>query len=179
MGTTTAKDSAGIADPLAMLAACHARIGHHCAALQRLVGQVAGRAPDGAAREGAAQLIHELDASIREHRADDEVDLFPALIEAMAGSDAVCLREMTAQLTDQHRELEARWRRVRAELERVAAGERASIDAEEVDAWVALCERHTGREQRELLPMAARLLSDGDLERLGRAMRQRRGRESR
>jgi hemerythrin-like domain-containing protein len=178
MGTTTAQDSAGIADPLAMLSACHARISHHCEALRRLADQAAGRAPDGAAREAAAQLIPELDASIREHRADDD-ELFPALIEAMAGSDAVCLREMTEQLTDQHRELEARWRRVRGQLARVAAGEPASIDAEEVDAWVALCERHTGREQRELLPMAARLLSDGDLERLGRAMRQRRGRESR
>ncbi|HOA95491.1 MAG TPA: hemerythrin domain-containing protein, partial [Quisquiliibacterium sp.] len=31
------------------------------------------------------------------------------------------------------------------------------------------------REEAELLPMAARLLGDTDLERIGRAMRQRRG----
>jgi hemerythrin-like domain-containing protein len=40
---------------------------------------------------------------------------------------------------------------------------------------VDLYERHLQREEDELLPMAERLLSDEQLEQLGRAMRERRG----
>jgi len=43
------------------------------------------------------------------------------------------------------------------------------------DEYIKLDERHIKREEDELLPMAARLLSDEDLARIGRAMRERRG----
>jgi hemerythrin-like domain-containing protein len=175
MNTTTAGDSAGIADPLAMLSTCCARIGHHLAALQRLVDQLADGGPDEDAQVAVAQLIEKVDPSLCQHHADEEEDLFPALIEAMAGSDAVCVREMTAHLSAQHRELAARWRRVRVQLERLAAGERALIERADVDALIDLHQRHIEREERELLPMAARLLSDDDVVRIGRAMRARRG----
>lgn len=164
--------------PLGMVSECHARIARHCATLQRLVRQSTDRGCDAEARAAAALLVDELDLSMRQQRADDE-DLFPALLEAMAGSDAVCLREMTAHLSAQHRELDARWRRVRGQLERVVAGEDVLIEPEEVDALVTLYGRHIEREEHELLPMAARLLSDSDLERLGRSMRGRRGLQTR
>jgi hemerythrin-like domain-containing protein len=73
-----------------------------------------------------------------------------------------------------HRELEARWQCVRAVLERVVAGERAWLESDAVEALVGLYERHIEREEHELLPMAAQLLSHDDLERVGRAMRERR-----
>jgi len=50
-----------------------------------------------------------------------------------------------------------------------------SLESEDVEALVGLYERHIEREESELLPMAARLLSDEDLDRVGRAMRERRG----
>ena len=49
------------------------------------------------------------------------------------------------------------------------------LESEAVEALVELYKRHIEREQRELLPMAARLLSDDELAGVGRAMRQRRG----
>jgi hemerythrin-like domain-containing protein len=60
-------------------------------------------------------------------------------------------------------------------LERVVGGESASLNLEDVEAFAGLYARHTRREEQELLPMAARLLSEDDLERIGRAMRERRG----
>jgi hemerythrin-like domain-containing protein len=93
----------------------------------------------------------------------------------MAGSDPVCLRELTAALTAEHRELEARWQDVRAMLERVIAGEHVLLNSDSVEALVRLYQRHIEREESELLPMAARLLTDDDLTRIGRAMRARRG----
>ena len=167
--------TAGFEVPLEMLSACHARIERQCSTLRRLVPHLARHGADGEARTAAANVMRYFDTSALHHHVDEEKDLFPALIEAMAGSDAVCLRELTESLAAEHRELEARWWRVRVVLERVVAGERVSLESEHVEALVGLYERHIKREEGELLPMAARLLSDDDLERVGRAMRERRG----
>lgn len=164
----------GFEAPLEMLAACHVRIEQQCATLQRLVPHVAVHGADALAREAAAGVMRYFDMAAVLHHADEEADLFPALIESMAGSDAVCLRELTAGLAAEHRELESRWRPVRDALAPLAAGAAAALDAAAVAAFVGLCQRHIAREERELLPMAARLLGDDALERVGRAMRARR-----
>jgi len=74
-----------------------------------------------------------------------------------------------------HRALEVAWQRVRTALARIAAGEHAALASADVEALVGLYERHIEVEERELLPMAARLLDDDELARIGRAMRERRG----
>jgi hemerythrin-like domain-containing protein len=167
--------AAGFEVPLEMLHACHSRIERLCATLQRLLPHLAKHGADNEARSAAAGVMRYFDTAARDHHADEEQDLFPALIESMAGSDAVCLRKLTAGLAAEHRELEARWQRVRAALERVVAGDSVLLEAAGVQMLVDLYLRHIEREESELLPMAARLLSDEDLDRVGRAMRERRG----
>jgi hemerythrin-like domain-containing protein len=44
-----------------------------------------------------------------------------------------------------------------------------------IDSFVDLYQRHTKREEQELLPMAERLLAPAELDQIGRAMRLRRG----
>ena len=44
-----------------------------------------------------------------------------------------------------------------------------------MDDFAELCQRHIEREESELLPMAARLLTNDDIARVGQAMRKRRG----
>ena len=44
----------------------------------------------------------------------------------------------------------------------------------DIPGFVHLYEQHIAREEAELLPMAARLLSDAELDRIGVAMRHRR-----
>ena len=167
--------SAGFEAPLEMLSACHFRIERQCATLRRLVPHLATHGADTEARTAAANVIRYFDTSAKHHHADEEEDLFPALIESMAGSDPVCLRELTATLVAEHDELEVRWQNIRAVLERVVAGDNVVLESQAVEALVGLYERHIAREETELLPMAARLLSDEDLARVGRAMRERRG----
>lgn len=165
----------GFEVPLEMLAACHGRVEAQCATLRRLVVHVGGQGADRQAREAAAAVMRYFDTSAVHHQADEEVDLFPALIEAMAGSDAVCLRELTASLTGEHRELEQRWRALRRRLEPLACGNASTLTDDEVRDFIGLYERHMAREEAELLPMAARLLSDAELDRIGLSMRARRG----
>jgi hemerythrin-like domain-containing protein len=162
-----------------MLHTCHSRIKLQCAALRGLVAHLTEHGADSDARSAVASVLRFFDTEVRDHHADEEQDLFPALIESMAGSDAICLRELTAGLAAEHRELEARWRIVRAALARVVAGDSAALEGAAVQTLVDLYLRHIEREESELLPMAARLLGDGELERIGHAMRERRsGRSS-
>lgn len=161
--------------PLEMLLACHQRIHKQCATLRRLVPHVAAHGADDAAREAAAQVLRYFDTAAQHHHADEEQDLFPALLESMAGSDAVCLRELIDGLMAQHRELDARWRGLRPALDRIAAGDDAVLDSAAVEGLAEAYAAHIEREEGELLPMAARLLGDGELQRMGLAMRGRRG----
>ena len=166
--------AAASASPLAMLSACHHRIEAQCATLRRLVPHLLARGVDDEARAVANKLIAFFDTAVMQHHADEEEHLFPALIESMAGSDAICLRQMVDGLTADHRTLEACWQHLRGVLERIAAGECVPLLADAVEVLAACHERHMEREERELLPMAARLLSDEDLARLEHAMRGRR-----
>ena len=142
--------------------------------MRRLVPHLLARGVDDEARAVANKLIAFFDTAVMQHHADEEEHLFPALIESMAGSDAICLRQMVDGLTADHRTLEACWQQLRGVLERIAAGECVPLLADAVEVLAACHERHMEREERELLPMAARLLSDEDLARLEHAMRGRR-----
>ena len=167
--------SAGFEVPLEMLAACHLRVQSQCQTLLRLVPHLAAHGADPQAREAAVAVMRYFDTSARHHHEDEEIDLFPALLDSMAGSDAVCLRELSAALVADHRVLEQRWRQLRRVLEQVARGVAAALAVDEVQAFVGLYERHIAREEAELLPMAARLLDETTLDRIGLAMRARRG----
>lgn len=167
--------TAGFEVPLEMLAACHHRVDSQCMTLQRLVAHVATHGADGDARVAAAAVLRYFDTAALDHHADEEVDLFPALIESMAGSDAVCIQALVASLLAEHRALESLWRRLRPALLKIAAGEAQPLLASDVMPLVDLYAQHIAREEVDLLPMAARLLSDEALDSVGRAMRARRG----
>ncbi|HZV92063.1 MAG TPA: hemerythrin domain-containing protein [Caldimonas sp.] len=167
--------AAGFEAPLEMLSACHARIQDQCETLRRLLHHLASQGVDEQARQAATAVMRYFDTAAPLHHADEEVDLFPALIESMAGSDPVCLRELAQSLGSEHRQLEAAWRRVRKGLQQVVEGNAKALAPADVEALATLYARHIDREEKELLPMAARLLGDAELDGVGRAMRERRG----
>jgi len=91
--------------------------------------------------------------------------LFPALYESMAGSDAVCIREMESSLREDRRSIAAQWRALEPLLrDDPPADARALLPR--IESMAALCARHAAFERDELLPMAERLLSDDVLARL-------------
>jgi hemerythrin-like domain-containing protein len=161
--------------PLEMLAACHGRIRDKCATLVKMRSHVAAHGADAAASAAARGVIRYFDSAALDHHADEEEDLFPALLEAMAGSDPVCIRELTGSLADEHRQLARLWVPVRAWLAAVEARQVLLPDSGQIDPFVELYERHAIREEHELFPMAERLLGAQELERIGRSMRLRRG----
>lgn len=161
--------------PLEMLAACHIRIQHQCEVLQRLASHLRRHGSDEQARQAAKSIMRYFDTAAVDHHADEEQDLFPALLESVAGSDPVCIRQLIDRLCHEHRQLEAGWRKLRKVLVHVAAGEQAELPQHDVDTFVSQYMSHLDLEENELLPMANRLLGQHHIERIGRAMRDRRG----
>uniref|UniRef100_UPI00333FD21E hemerythrin domain-containing protein n=1 Tax=Castellaniella defragrans TaxID=75697 RepID=UPI00333FD21E len=155
-------------DPLETLAARHAETRRRCAALPGLLAS-GNDAPAVSFRAAqAAELLAYFDGPARRARQIQEQCLFPALIESMAGSDAVCLRGMTEGLRSERQRLDGIWHaRLRPALAQLAAGEPAAIDAAAVQAWTEDFQRCLQRADDELLPMAARLLTDEALSTLG------------
>lgn len=167
--------AAGFEVPLEMLSACHGRVERQCETLRRLVPHLAARGTDADARKAAASVMRYFDTAAQDHHADEEADLFPALLQAAAGDDAERVRALVALLLAEHRELATHWQRVRAMLERVAAGEPVTLDATAVEAMVTRYEQHIAVEENNLLPVSARLLDLATLDGIGRSMRRRRG----
>jgi hemerythrin-like domain-containing protein len=161
--------------PLAMLYTCHRRVLGHCATLRRLVLYVAECGCTREAQVVAHGVLRFFDNEVPRHYADEEEDLFPALIESMAGSDAVCLNDLTRNSARQHGVLARQWRALREPLEEIAAGREAHLPAQAIETFARHWHDHIGLEESELLPMASRLLTDGELARVGRSMQERRG----
>lgn len=125
----------------------------------------------------AAALLACFDAAAPRQQAVETGCLFPALVEAMAGSDAVCLRQMTQALAAEQQQLQTRWRRLRASLwpaPPAAATPPTDADADaqvtDLQAFAAQQTAHSQRMLAELLPLAGRLLDDAALAGLGQAL---------
>lgn len=168
--------SASTEAPLEMLAACHIRIQHQCTILQRLTDHLPMHGCDAQAQSASAAIMRYFDTAAIDHHADEEEDLFPALLESVAGSDPVCIRQLIDRLCHEHRQLETAWRQLRKTLQRIASGEAdVTLTRQDADAFIVLYTSHIQLEENELLPMAGRLLGNHDIERIGKAMRNRRG----
>jgi hemerythrin-like domain-containing protein len=180
-------------DALGLLDACHEKMTRQLETLERLLAHQracshslatdASAAGEGQARSAAAAVLRYFDEAAPRHHDDEERDLFPALLESMAGSDAVCLRGIVDRLTAEHRQLAASWRRLRPTLAVIAAIPEASasstgpaLDAAMVAEFVQAIRGHLRTEDEELMPMARRLLSDDQVAAIGSAMAARRER---
>lgn len=161
-------------EPLAALYDCHRHVLQHCATLRRLVLYVSECGCNREAQVASHGLLRFFDNDVPRHFADEAEDLYPALIESMAGSDAVCLNELTRGSQEQHRALQRLWRELRGPLEQLAAGHEVTLSAQAVEAFEAQWRELIGLEEGELLPMAARLLTDDEMARVERAMEARR-----
>lgn len=167
--------AAGFEAPLEMLSACHGRVERQCQTLQRLVPHLAANGPDQAARDAAQNVMRYFDTSAPHHHADEEDDLFPALLESAPETELAPLRNLIDALCAQHRGLEQAWQELRWKLEGVWLGTMRELDADEVQHLVELYRMHIAREDEALLPAAMRILGTAQLDAVGRAMRARRG----
>jgi hemerythrin-like domain-containing protein len=158
-----------------MLVACHDRVRHFAATVERLAGHVLEHGSDEAAREAAAGVLRYFDVAAPLHHEDEEADLFPALVEALDVTQDADTLATLRRLTAEHVELAALYRAVRVTLERIAAGEPARFAAGAAESFARRYPAHAAAEEESVFPIAQARLAKDVLADIGRRMASRRG----
>ncbi len=186
----------GFDEPIGLLTDCHRRIEKFLDVLLRVAreygpGQGGGGRPFDAQARAAVETAKRyfLHAAPR-HTADEEESLFPRLKAAAertassgdSGAGGVRGAEAVKHLRDDHKQADAMHARVDALLDvwlNDAAGELAAAHAAELLALLeSLRELYRGHievEEKEVFPLAEKVLSPSDLAAVGQEMRARRG----
>lgn len=157
--------------PLDMLHACHERIMDQCATLQKLMSHLLMHGCDIQAQQAAQAIMRYFDTAGKFHHQDEELDLFP-MLRASSNDEAIKLAD---RLQDEHLYLDEVWMNLRASLQEIANGKLAALDRTLVGDFSLAYGRHIMLENTKLLPLAARVLNEQQLQNMGKAMAARRG----
>ncbi len=156
--------------PLNEFSGCHDGIISNFHRLQDLVERYRHGEEPRQLRKTARQLLDFFEDVVRDHHAEEEEELFVAVLQNLEGEDedtARRARELVRQLTVEHRQLEALWEGIEKGLRRLARGKPGEFDD---TAAALLAERylsHAEFEEREFLPLAARILDKQAMSELG------------
>lgn len=160
--------------PLEMLHACHGKIMLQCGTLRNLVTHLANKGCDQQAQQAAQSILRYFDTAGQFHHQDEEGDLFPVLL-ALSGSEKAQIKTLVDRLLAEHAVMFAAWDEVRAILLQIAAGVNTPLPEALAEKLIGSYFAHIGGEEKELLPLAARLLNPEQVMRLGKSMAARRG----
>lgn len=166
-----ATESVSFETPIAMLEACHERVRHYSTLLVKLAVHLDEHGVDNEAINAAQAVLRYFDVAAPLHHADEEQDLYPALL---AHADDV-LTEKIRSIEAEHPELDAQWAMLRGKLRRIVAGERVELSREEARNFFTRYFAHAAREEMEIYPFAEQLLDAATLKEIGRRMAARRG----
>lgn len=165
----------GYNDPVGLMTACHRRIERFLKTLRFAAEHAGGRGLEPEEREALARALRYFREAAPHHTADEEQDLFPALVRKEPDT-AVSVEN----LEKDHARAEELHARVDALGEKwLQAGQLSGPDlAEFRDATATLEKLYAGHiriEETEVFPRASRALNRTDLDAIGRRMAQRRG----
>ncbi|WP_035822466.1 pyridoxamine 5'-phosphate oxidase [Janthinobacterium sp. RA13] len=165
----------GFDQPIAVLKHCHDKIRKQLTTLQNLLGHLAQHGNTADAQQAAKAVLQYFNKAAHLHHDDEEQDLMPMLQATATGDDAALLSTLVPEILADHQRMDQAWLTLRPELDAIAAGTGMQLAAEGVAAYVAAYQAHMTKEEGHLAPMAKRLFSAQQMERLGTAMQRRRG----
>lgn len=142
--------------PLDSFSRCHAGITRQLEALEGLpeLARAAQRA-----RQVAAATEALFRDAVLEHHAEEEKDLFPAVVRsATPGEERAMVETMVQRLTAEHRAVEALWERLRPAVHLTAQSRPAELDGALVQQLVRGYQQHARFEEEHFLPLAATIL---------------------
>lgn len=143
--------------PLNTFTNCHAGIQRHLADLGDLPMLLA---PAQRARRIAEEALGFFRAAVFEHHAEEEAELFPAVLKsAAAGAEHERVRAITERLTREHRAVEALWKSLEPGLKQVAKGHDSKLETAELERLIQQYAAHAAFEEAEFLPLAQQILS--------------------
>jgi hypothetical protein len=147
---------APIDTPLDGFSRCHLGILTKLAAAAELPQLIAAADK---ARHVAADMLSLFESSVLEHHADEEKDLFPAVLgSATPGEEREQVERMAQRLTAEHRAIEALWERLKPAVKAMAHGRPGELDAEAMEDLSRLYLAHARFEEQNFLPLAQQIL---------------------
>ena len=156
--TNTPQDVAG-GLPIHSFSRCHDGIRVQLQSLAQLPQQ------DGAtqeAREVARQALQFFRTAMFDHHAEEEKELFPAVLAASTPAEYGGLRAQADLLTAEHRRIEAVWRALEPSLERLARGDPVQLDHALLTDLITRYDAHARQEEAQFLPLAESILGRKD-----------------
>lgn len=142
--------------PLDRFAQCHRGIVSQLHAFAQLPGLHAAALRS---REVAAATLTLFQGAVIEHHADEERELFPAVLRsALAGDEADTARLMVDRLCAEHRRIEALWKRLEPAVKAAQKARPVDLDAAAVQTLVEQYLAHAAYEEQRFLPLAERIL---------------------
>jgi hemerythrin-like domain-containing protein len=154
---STSESSGQNLEPIADFSHCHEGILKKLDMLGELPALLA---PALRAREVAQKAVDFFREAIFEHHLDEERELFPAVLaSADAGAELEQVKALVKQLTDEHRTLEALWKRLEPGLKKVAKGQLGDVAVAEVNQLVTQYRAHAEFEEVQFLPLSQTILS--------------------
>lgn len=147
--------------PLTSFSQCHAGITVQLEALAGLPALVEAAQRAKAVAAGTVALFKD---AVFEHHAEEERELFPAVLRsALPGAERERVEAMVAELTAEHRTLEGLWKRLRPSVEAAAHGRATEVDSGLAHHLVRGYLQHARFEEQQFLPLAATILGrNGD-----------------
>lgn len=156
MSTSSPAADAAAPAPIQDFSQCHAGIVKRLHLLAELPALLAPAERASQIAEHAVSFFRE---AIFEHHLDEERELFPqVLAHAQKGAEHDQVKAMVSRLTDEHRELEALWKRIEAGLKKVAKGRFDEVNPQELQRLVTQYLAHAEFEEKEFLPLSATIL---------------------
>jgi pyridoxamine 5'-phosphate oxidase len=165
----------GFDQPIAVLKHCHGRIRKQLATLERLLSHLPEHGADEAARQAASAVMKYFEKAAHLHHEDEEQDLIPMLRAVAQGDDAATLQALAPVILQDHKDMDALWQDLHEQLASIADGSASLLSAPGVQRFVQRYTAHMEREESMVAPMALRLFSNEQMQRLGAAMQRRRG----
>lgn len=142
--------------PISNFTNCHSGIIKRLNALDELPALLE---PAARARQIAEQSLEFFREAIFEHHLEEERELFPAVLaSAQPGEELEKVKAMTKRLTEEHRMVEALWKRLEKGLKQVSKGQSTDLDIGEVQRMVTEYTAHARYEEAEFLPLSEAIL---------------------
>lgn len=160
--------------PVAVLKHCHDRIRKQLKTMELLASPAILAATPAEVRQAASAVLRYFEKAAPLHHEDEEHDLLPMLADTARDDDAALLARLMPEVLDEHRQMELLWQRLQPQLAAIAAGQSTALDNADATGFSTLYLGHMEKEEGHIAPMAKRLFSTEQMQRLGNAMRTRR-----
>jgi hypothetical protein len=142
--------------PIEDFSQCHAGILGHLQALGTLPALLE---PAVRARQIAADTVGFFRDAVFEHHAEEEKELFPAVLASAApGEEHERVMTLIQTLTAEHRKVEAAWAKLEPKLKAVAKGHDSDLAGADIQALVDSYQAHARFEEAVFLPLSQTIL---------------------